>query len=137
MNISTFLTGVALAAVCLGAPLTANAVPAVPGPVTMTLADGTTITVTIHGDENFHYYLTPDNLMLVADEQGRLCYAADSGESLVSSGIEAHAPALRTAAELKYISSLAPDGAARLRKAASTQKPTLQNTIITSANNCQ
>lgn len=121
MNISTFLTGAALAAVCLGAPLTANAVPAVPGPVTMTLADGSTITVTIHGDENFHYYLTPDNLMLVADEQGRLCYAADSGESLVSSGIEAHAPALRTDAELKYISSLAPDGAARLRKAASLQ----------------
>lgn len=121
MNISTFLTGAALTAACLLAPTTATAVPALPAPVNMTLADGSTITVTIHGDEHFHYYMTADNLMLVADEQGRLCYANAQGEALVSSGIEAHSPALRTPAELQFISSLSTDNSARLRRTASLQ----------------
>lgn len=119
MNLSKFLAGISLSVACLSTPQLAHAIPAIPTPVTMTMPDGTSITVTIHGDENFHYYTSTDGHLLVADAQGRLCYATLAGGRLASSGVEAHDPAMRTAAELTFLNSLTPDKASRLRQAAS------------------
>lgn len=42
----------------------AYAVRAFPGAVTVTQADGTTLTIRIHGDENFHYTTTSDGYLI-------------------------------------------------------------------------
>lgn len=49
---------------------TATAVPAQPGKRTITQPDGTTITVTMRGDENGHRYFDEDGDMLVEDTNG-------------------------------------------------------------------
>lgn len=101
MKIATLIAGVALSAACFMVPQAVNAVPALPTPVTMTMPDGSVITVRVHGDEKFHYYTSTDNHVLVADEKGFLCYATENGAALKSSGVVAHNPEMRTAQELK------------------------------------
>lgn len=102
-------------------PQMVNAVPALPTPVTMTMPDGSQITVRVHGDEKFHYYTSTDNHLLVADENGFLCYAAENGTTLKSSGVVAHNPEKRTSRELQYINSLSSDATSRLRSVAAKQ----------------
>lgn len=106
MKISTIIAGLTLVAAVGVCPQVVNAIPAIPTPVTVTLADGSQMTVRLHGDENMHYYTTEDNHLLVADEQGNLCYAKKSGARLMSSGVVAHSPALRGASELEYLRSV-------------------------------
>lgn len=53
MKIATLIAGVALSAACFMMPQAVNAVPALPTPVTMTMPDGSVITVRVHGDEKF------------------------------------------------------------------------------------
>ena len=50
--------------------LNAAAVPAKPVKRTLTLADGTTVTATMRGDENFHFYVTDDGRALTARPDG-------------------------------------------------------------------
>lgn len=121
MKIATLIAGVALSAACFMMPQAVNAVPALPTPVTMTMPDGSVITVRVHGDEKFHYYTSTDNHVLVADEKGFLCYATENGAALKSSGVVAHNPEMRTAQELKYISTLSSDATSRLRSVAAKQ----------------
>lgn len=116
MKISTFLAGVTLTAACCAISHEAHAIPAIPTPVTMSMPDGTSITVRLHGDENFHYYTSSDNHLLVADDNGNLCYAIQSGNKLTSSGITAHEPGLRTPKELSFISNLTAETTAKLKK---------------------
>ncbi len=52
----------------------AHGVPAYPGLIPMQQPDGTWVNVRIHGDENFHYYTTADNKLLV-EVDGSLYYA--------------------------------------------------------------
>lgn len=128
MKISTFIAGVAFAAAVGLCPMTTNAIPANPNPVTVTLPDGTTMTVRVHGDENMHYYTTEDNHLLVADPDGNLCYATRSGDRLKSSGIAAHSPALRTARELDYINGLGDEGQRQLMNIATRQSASARAT---------
>lgn len=121
MKISTFLAGVTLTAACCAISHEAHAIPAIPTPVTMSMPDGTSITVRLHGDENFHYYTSSDNHLLVADDNGNLCYAIQSGNKLTSSGITAHEPGLRTPKELSFISNLTAETTAKLKKTAAAQ----------------
>lgn len=121
MKISTLIAGLTLSAACFMMPQTVCAIPALPTPVTMTMPDGSEITVRVHGDEHFHYYTSTDNHMLVADENGYLCYASENGTTLKSSGVVAHNPEKRTARELQYISSLSSDATLRLRNVAAKQ----------------
>lgn len=72
-----------------------QAVPAKPGP--LRIANGNdTITVFLHGDENFHYCLSEDGYLLT-DNNGVLDYATVDGRgALVSTGIRATPVARRT-----------------------------------------
>lgn len=65
----------ALLAVFSLAALEAGAVPAKRGVRQYTQPDGTVVSVTLQGDERFHYYLTADNLPLMEDADGGLYFA--------------------------------------------------------------
>lgn len=70
--------------------LSAAAVPAKRITRSVTLADGTQTTVTLTGDEFCRFYLTPDNQVLMPDEQGKLYYAAESADGrLIRSALPA------------------------------------------------
>ncbi len=63
-------------------------------------ADGTVLTVVLHGDEDFHYYTTTDGILLV--QQGGAYYVASTGTDgrLSATPHLAHNASQRTAAEL-------------------------------------
>lgn len=63
-----------MATVAISAPM-AMAVPAYPGPVTYHNADGSTVTLQLHGDEWFNYATTPDGLPVMLDSRGIYRYA--------------------------------------------------------------
>lgn len=48
----------------------------------LTLADGTTVSATLHGDESFHYYALLDGTPLKQDEQGK--YVISSAQEMLS-----------------------------------------------------
>lgn len=45
-----------------------------PRPITVVQPDGTTLTVRIHGDENFHYMTTVDGYLIRKDKDGFFKY---------------------------------------------------------------
>ena len=60
--------------------LQAEAVPAKRGLRQYKQPDGTVVSVSLNGDEHFHYYLTADQLPLVEDASGALYFATiDNG----------------------------------------------------------
>lgn len=61
--------------------------------------DGSTIEVTLAGDENMHCYITRDGVALALDADGRYCYAELKGGQLQSSSLLAHEVDRRSAAE--------------------------------------
>ncbi len=67
--------------IALGVPAAAYAVNAFPGPIKVAQPDGSTVTVCIHGDENYNWLTSPDGYTLVHDVGGLLRYAEErSGE---------------------------------------------------------
>lgn len=106
MRISTLATALLISSSAILSPLSALAIPAKPESVVMTMPDGSQITVTVHGDENFHYYKSTEGHILVADADGYLCYATESGKRLTSSGVRAHRAELRTADEKAYLQAM-------------------------------
>jgi len=58
--------------------LSATAVPAKRTKKTITLADGSTTTVTLMGDERCHFFLTEDSQVLMADDNDRLYFATEA-----------------------------------------------------------
>lgn len=88
---------------CIGA----YSVPARPGLFEMKQPDGSSVTVSLHGDEYFHYYLTPDGLPLFPDEQGYLCYAViDGSGQLSASSIRAHEASDRGEVETAFVQGI-------------------------------
>ncbi len=83
-----------------------NAVPAKPSLLTMTLPDGTTLSVRLQGDESFHYYTTPDNYLLLHADDGYFYYAMEKEGNLVSSSFKAKNITGRTALENSFLQSL-------------------------------
>ena len=62
-----------------------------PGPRLMTQSDGTIITVYGYGDENMHYYMTSDNILLYNSGSNFYIAKIDSTNGVLSStGILAH-----------------------------------------------
>ena len=84
------------------------AVPARPGVIkTLTQPDGSTLEVTVVGDEFRHCYLTSDRIPLMRDAEGRYCYATvDVAGRAVASRFQARDAAMRTVAEKAFISTL-------------------------------
>ena len=62
---------------------------------TVTQQDGTKVELMLIGDENFHYFITRDNVPVVAEDD-KYCYARNTGMALVSTGVLAHEPEDRT-----------------------------------------
>lgn len=75
------------AILAIAVPAAAHAVCAIPGPVKVKQPDGSTVTVRIHGDENFNWLTSTDGYTLVHDAGGLLTYAAEKSGRLVPSGL--------------------------------------------------
>ena len=88
--------------VCLGA----RAIPANPTPVKVTQPDGSTLTLTLHGDEFYHYATTQDGYTVVKNNKGYYTYAKLDGSNLVSSNIVAHDKPHRNAAEREALNKI-------------------------------
>lgn len=71
---SLALAGLALATM----PTPADAVPAKPTPLKITLSDGTELTVRLHGDESFHFFTTEDNYLITEGADGKYYYASQN-----------------------------------------------------------
>ncbi|MBR1548452.1 MAG: M6 family metalloprotease domain-containing protein [Prevotella sp.] len=90
-------------AVAAIAAISAWAAPALPGARQVIQADGTTLTVSLHGDEHHHWLAAADGTLLV-NSRGAY-YVAEIGDdgALLATRLLAHEPALRSADELKAI----------------------------------
>ena len=82
--------------------LQAEAVPAKRGLRQYKQPDGTVVSVSLHGDEHFHYYLTADQLPLVEDASGALYFATiDNGKlqktNYLACDADRRTPAMRAA----------------------------------------
>ena len=74
---------------------------------TLEQPDGTTVQVTVVGDEFAHVYRTLDNLPLMLNQQGFYCYAvADESGLVLASDVPARDIALRSASDIAFISSI-------------------------------
>ena len=93
-----------LAALCVCAQM--SAVPAKPVKRTVQQSDGTTLTIMLHGDENFHFYTTLDGIPVVEDANGSFSYATVQNGLLAASRQLAHNAETRTTAEANYVGSL-------------------------------
>ncbi|MDE6416490.1 MAG: M6 family metalloprotease domain-containing protein [Duncaniella sp.] len=83
-----------------------HAVPARPGVMERTMADGSTVKVRLAGDEFYHYYLSEDGYLLV-DRGGILYYGdVDAAGSIVASDIKATDKATRSAAARSFLSGV-------------------------------
>ena len=87
--------------------MSASAIPAHPRPVDVRQSDGTkTLTLKLVGDEFHHYSATTDGYTVLQRGNGDYVYAVQSGERIVPSCVIAHNPQMRSAAEMKMVSSL-------------------------------
>lgn len=84
----------------------AMAVPARKGSVKITQPDGTTVTISLHGDEYLHFYTTADGYSIVKDSNDRYVYAELKDGQLQPTSRMAHDAGARTAEELAYLSGV-------------------------------
>lgn len=84
----------------------AYAIPAKPSLLTLTLPDGTPLSVCLYGDESFHYYTTPDKYLLLRGEDGYFYYATVKEGELVTSAFQAKEMDKRTDTEKHFLQSL-------------------------------
>ncbi len=94
----------ALMAAAASAP--AIAVPAKPGLIEVTQADGTTLPVRIMGDERHHFYLSDDGYLLVNDHNTYYYADVDDAGTIVRSNIRATASALRDGVARSYVQAV-------------------------------
>lgn len=82
---------------------------------TVTQSDGTELRIALCGDENFHFYMTEDEVPLLLDEAtGDYFYATALGFGMASTGVVAHEAALRTPAETAVLSDM--EGVSAMRR---------------------
>ena len=84
--------------------LLAHATPADPTPARVTQPDGTTVTLTLHGDEFLNYLTTTDGYTVMKNESGFYTYARLDGDRLVAG--DRIARDHRTAADQIYLASV-------------------------------
>lgn len=78
----------------LGIAIAANAVPARPGKFKYRQPDGSTLAVTLHGDEFGHWYVDESGNKLIADSKGFLKHVGDSEISRIRSNAAASRSAI-------------------------------------------
>ena len=86
--------------------LVARAIPADPTPIKVTQPDGTSLTVTLHGDEFFHFTTTIDGYTVVKNAAGYYTYARLDGNRLVASDRIARDISHRTPADLEALAKI-------------------------------
>ena len=91
-----------LALVCL----VARAVPADPTPIKVTQPDGTTLTISLHGDEFFHFTTTADGYTVLKNAAGYYTYARLDGDRLVPGDRIARDAAQRSAADRSALAGI-------------------------------
>ncbi len=104
--------------------LYATAVPARRTAKIVTLADGSTTTITLTGDERCHFFLTEDSRVLMADENDRLYFATESpdgrlmrsdviasGSAPVDASLSRLSSSIRRSIEAKYATHAATSAA--------------------------
>lgn len=85
--------------------LNASAVPACPEPAVVTNADGTKLTIQLHGDEFYDFTTTADGYTVIKTPSGNYEYAKQLNGQLVATGIIAHDFGMRTSAEIALTST--------------------------------
>ncbi len=113
------------------------AVPAKRGTMTVKQPDGTTLNISKHGDEYFHYTTTDDGYLLTKNADGIYEYAEFDGQDIRSLGVAAKPIDKRNKADLKVLAklsnnSISPDVQNILRsksQAARSQQPAKVGTI--------
>ena len=104
----------ALTALMLATATASMAVPANRTPRCVSLPDGSTLTLTLIGDEHHHAYFTTDRCAVLPAEDGFYYYATlDAEGRAVRSAVRAHDEGMRSAEELAYADALAHDAIAR------------------------
>lgn len=94
---STFITTLVVTyAACM-------AVPACPTPATVTQPDGTSLTISLHGDEFMSITTTIDGYTVIRDADGTYRYAVREGDQLMAGKLIAHNPDARTVAEIEFL----------------------------------
>ena len=85
-------------------------VPAKPSPFTFKQSDGSEIMVRLFGDENYHFYLSEDGVLLLPDAQGDFYFAEQESDGAVKkSAVLAKNVNQRNASEQLFVSSLNKD----------------------------
>jgi M6 family metalloprotease-like protein len=79
--------------------LAVQAIPADRTPIQVTQPDGTTLTITLHGDEFFHFTTTVDGYTVLKNSAGFYTYARLDGDRLVAGDRIARDPSRRSAAD--------------------------------------
>lgn len=83
--------------------ISAWAVKANPQPVDVRQADGTILTVVLHGDEDFNYYTTLDGVLLVQERGAYYVASTGANGQLTATTLLAHNTAQRTEAERRAV----------------------------------
>ena len=82
------------------------AVPAYRKPVQVTQPDGTTVTITLHGDEWQHFNTTTDGYSVVKNQQGYYVYAEKKNGELKATQMVAHNAQERKANEQAFLQNM-------------------------------
>ncbi|MBQ7690073.1 MAG: M6 family metalloprotease domain-containing protein [Muribaculaceae bacterium] len=106
---------------CLATVVALRAIPAHPRPVNVAQPDGDSLTVTLVGDEFYHYYTTADGYTVLRTQAGGWEYARRDGQQLAATGVLAHNPERRTAGEQALTATLTRHLTARDQVAAGRQ----------------
>ena len=102
MTIKKFLA----AALVLLCAARAAAVPADPTPAIVAQPDGSQLTITLQGDEFYHFTTTADGYTVVKNSNGYYYATLDANGALTASSTVAHDAAQRTAAEQALLNKL-------------------------------
>ena len=90
-----------------GAAFQAQAVPAIPTPFSIGQPDGTTVTVTLSGDERAHILRTADGFPILWDDARGYVFASIQPDgSLVPTTLRAADPAARPAETVRFLEGI-------------------------------
>ena len=110
--------------------LSARSIPADPTPIQVTQPDGTTLTVTLHGDEFFHFTTTIDGYTILKNASGYYTYARLDGDRLVPGDRIARDPSHRNAGDHTYLTTIPKRLTDRSLVSSGTQKLNRRNSAI-------
>lgn len=108
------------------------AIKAYPHPITITQADGSTLTIRLHGDEFNRYRTTLDGYLIIENEQGFYDYAiVDENGIIASTQRRARNADTRTSSDMRFLSNI--NASIEIAKIKSGTRPTKMKTAVDNA----